>query len=282
MNSTKSSSIAEAARWLREADYVIVGAGAGLSTAAGLRYDGPDFEAFFADFIAKYGFTDLYTSSFYDFPCEEERWAYWAKHVMYARILPEAKPLYKALFELVRHKDYFVFTTNVDGQFRKAGFDPARLFEVQGDYAYIQSRSGSDGRRYDATDLFRRMYNSISDCRIPTALVPTAQGGEPMEINIRKDDGFVEDAQWKRQAETFYRFIARAHESRLVLLELGVGFNTPTIIRYPFEQMVQRFRHTALIRFNKEYPQTQLPLERHLGFTRLDVATLRALASASA
>ena len=262
---------------LAEADAVLIGAGSGLSTAAGLKYDGPDFERFFAPFIKRYGFTDLYTSSFYEFDTEEERWAYWAAHVMYSRLLPPALPLYTAIRAMVQEKPHFVITTNVDGQFRKAGFDANNLFEVQGDYAFIQRRSGSDGQVTDATELFRKMYAQTADCRVPTALVPVAPDGEPMEMHLRVDENFVEDEAWHRQADAYYGFIRQYAGGNLLLLELGVGFNTPTIIRHPFEQMAQQLPHATLVRLNRDFPQAQLALPRFYGLRTLDMETLRML-----
>ena len=257
--------------YLADSDAVLIGAGAGLSTAAGLAYSGPVFEKEFKEYIDKYNFTDLYTSSFYPFQTEEERWAYWSKHVMYARILPPALPLYKKLFQIVENENYFVITTNVDGQFRKAGFDINRIFEVQGDYAYIQSAFGTDHVRFNAEQLFKEMYEKQYDCRIPKSLVPRYYNGkivfdfgsesydtnvsEPMDINIRKDQYFVEDATWQRQRRNYTDFINVNVMRKLVLLELGVGFNTPTIIRYPFEQMAKKFPQITLIRVNLEHPE---------------------------
>ena len=266
----------KACEWLQKADFVLIGAGAGLSTAAGLKYDGPEFEKAFADMISRYAFTDLYTSSFYPFATEEERWAYWSRHVMYARFDPPALPLYQQLLELVREKDYFVITTNVDGQFRKAGFDAERLFEVQGDYGYIQGATGADGHTYYAEDLFRRMVAEQKDCAIPTALVPSlrqfnsdAPKDEAMDIHVRKDIHFVEDEQWNHTQEQYESFLQRAidGQSPIALLELVVGFNTPSIIRFPFERLAARLPRTALIRVNKDYPQFQLSgIEHFVGF----------------
>lgn len=266
----------KACEWLREADFVLIGAGAGLTTAAGLQYDGPAFEKAFADMISRYDFTDLYTSSFYPFATDEERWAYWSRHVLYARFDPPALPLYKQLLELVRGKDYFVITTNVDGQFRKAGVEAERLFEVQGDYAYIQGVTGADGQTYYAEDLFRRMFEEQKDCAIPFGLVPTlrqfnpdAPKNERMDIHVRKDNYFVEDEQWHEMQGHYESYLRRALDghSHIVLLELGVGFNTPSIIRFPFERMAARLPRTALIRVNKDYPQFQLSgIEHFAGF----------------
>ena len=264
----------KAKQWLAEADHVLVGAGAGLSTAAGIQYSGPAFEQAFADFISRYGITDLYSSSFYPFQTAEENWACWSRHIDFVRFQPPAMPLYKQLMECLQGKDYFVITTNVDGQFRKAGCADDRLFEVQGDYAYIQGRTGSDGHTYYAENLIQEMVAQQHDCRIPTNLIPSlrqfnpdAAKDEPMEVHVRKDMYFVEDEQWQQMQSNYADWLEDAllgersssSANSLLLLELGVGYNTPTIIRFPFERMAAKYRNVRLIRINKEYPQAQLP-----------------------
>lgn len=251
--------IAAARKAMAAADYVLIGAGAGLSAAAGLDYGGESFRREFAGFIERYGFTDLYTSSFYDFPTEEERWAYWAKHIDFARFAPPAMELYRELFRLVTDKDYFVITTNVDGQFRKAGFASGRLFEVQGDYAYLQCAHGCHSERYDDKELVKQMLGSIHDGRIPSSLVPHCPVcGGAMDVNLRKDNYFVEDAAWHLQAERYTQFLKKAYCGRCVLLELGVGYNTPGIIRFPFEQMASANSGMTLIRLNRDFPERQM------------------------
>lgn len=248
--------IKKAKRLLDKADAVLIGAGAGLSASAGLQYSGKKFETDFKDFIRKYGFTDLYTSSFYPFETEEERWAYWAKHVYTIRYEPEALPLYKELFRLVADKNYFVITTNVDAQFRKAGFEPERLFEVQGDYGLNQCLHGCHDTLYDNEQLIRKMADNIQDCRIPSQWVPVCpKCGGRMEIHVRKDNCFVQDAAWYAAYDRYQEFIKGLKTRKsVVLLELGVGFNTPTIIRYPFELMTDCADNVNLIRINKSEP----------------------------
>lgn len=256
---TFADRLAEAQEALHRADHVLIGAGSGLSSAAGIDYSGPRFQAAFADYIRCYGFTDLYTSSFYDFPSEEARWAYWAKHIDFARFAPPATELYRRLLQLVAQKDYFVITTNVDGQFRKAGFDPDRLFEVQGDYAYLQCAHGCHPTRYYDEQLVHDMLAATHDCLVPTALVPHCPVcGGPMEPNLRKDRYFVEDDQWHAQADRYTHFVEQARLGRTVLLEFGIGYNTPSIIRFPFENMAARSARTTLIRFNRDFPNRQL------------------------
>lgn len=247
--------IEEARQAIASAEAVLVGAGAGFSAAAGLVYDGKEFRDYFADFIARFGITDLYTSSFYPYPTEEVRWAYWAKHVQMIRYAPPAMPLYLALLETLRAKDYFVITTNVDGQFRKTGFALERIFEVQGDYGLMQCRKPCHDTLYSNEQAVSAILPAISDCSIPSRLVPVCPVcGGPMDIHVRADAGFIQDEAWYGMADRYESFVARNAGRRTVFLELGVGFNTPTIIRYPFEQMTYNNPQAMLIRLNKDYP----------------------------
>ena len=253
---------------IADADYVLIGAGAGLSAAAGLDYAGEDFRQEFAEWINRYGITDLYSASFYPFKTEEELWAQWAKHIWFARYRPEALPLYRQLFDVVKEKNYFVITTNVDGQFEKAGFDKDRIFATQGDYAYFQPQSGSPKELYHNQDWVNQVLPLIKDCRIPTELIPHTPDGRPVSMNLRCDDTFVEDAHWHEQARRYQSFVEQASTKRLLLLELGVGFNTPVIIRFPFERMAAQFPQTTLVRFNRDYPQlTTEGVKRFISFT---------------
>lgn len=238
---------------LSEADGVLIGAGAGLSTAAGISYDGDDFRREFRPWIERYGITDLYSSSFYPFRTEEEYWACWARHIWFCRYRPDGLPLYRTLLDLVKGKDYFVFTTNVDAQFAKSGFDEDRIFACQGDYGLFQTESGQSKRLYPNEAMVRRMMAATVDCRIPADLIPRDAGtGEKLVPNLRVDNCFVEDARWHRQAKRYQQFVKKHREKNLVLLELGVGFNTPSIIRFPFERMAAEYPHTALVRFNQQ------------------------------
>lgn len=260
MSSIKTP-LQKAEKAFREAEYIIIGAGAGLSAAAGIHYDGPDFQKAFADMIERYGFRDLYTSSFYPFKTEEEKWAYWSRHIDYARFAPEGLPLYKKLLELVQHKEYFVITTNVDGQFIKAGFSEEKVFEVQGDYGLMQCATACHQKRYSNEGHVKQMVAQQHDCRVPSELVPVCPiCGGPMEINVRKDRYFVEDERWHARANDYYHFLERAQNRKLVLLEYGVGFNTPTIIRFPFERMAASWPDTTLIRINTGHRSPQYPL----------------------
>lgn len=239
---------------INKADTVLIGAGSGLSTAAGIDYAGERFKTEFKPFIAKYGFTDLYTSSFYEFSSPEEYWAYWAKHIDFANTGREGTATYKNIYEAVKNKNYFVITTNVDDQFYKTGFDKNKIFRVQGSYRFIQCSEACHNKLYDDKEMVDKMINSIDEeLKVPTELIPVCPVcGESMEPNLRKDAYFVQDDLWYRQNDAYEKFIADNQNKKVALLELGVGFNTPGIIRFPFEQMVAQNNNWTLIRFNKE------------------------------
>lgn len=255
---------------LTDANAIVIGAGAGLSAAAGLDYSGPGFRKEFADYIARYGFSDLYTSSFYEFPTEEQRWARWARHIDYARFRPEAFPLYRDLFELVNGKVYFVITTNVDAQFRKAGFDSHKIFEVQGDYGLMQCAVGCHPKVYSDKNTVEEIVRHTHNLTVASEYVPVCPvcGGN-MDVHVRKNQYFVQDEQWSKAAERYEKFMSEyADKGKVVLLELGIGFNTPAIIRYPFEQVTYRNPEATLIRLNAEYPAgPQETASRTIAFT---------------
>ena len=209
--------------------------------------------------------TDMYTAGFYAFQTQEEKWAYWSRHIHLNRYLPPALPLYKTLCDIVKDKNYFVVTTNVDHQFYKAGFAPERIFAVQGDYGKFQCSKGCHNKLYDNRSLVRQMVSEQKNCRIPAGLVPKCPVcGRDMEVNIRKDLYFVQDADWDRAAARYEAFCEEACRGKTVLLELGVGFNTPAIIRFPFERMTYENRDVHLIRFNAEYAE---PIEENASKT---------------
>lgn len=255
MNSFRER-IENARERLNEADAVVIGAGAGLSAAAGLDYSGPGFRKEFADYIEKYGFPDLYSSSFHEFSTEEERWTRWARHIDYARFRPEAFPLYHELLDLVKGRNYFVITTNVDAQFRKAGFDPKKIFEVQGDYGLMQCAVGCHPEVYSDKSTVEEILKHSHDLTVDTAYVPVCPvcGGN-MDVYVRKNQFFVQDTNWYGAAARYEKFMSGyAEKDDVVLLELGIGYNTPAIIRYPFEQITYRNPKATLIRLNSEYP----------------------------
>ena len=237
---------------LQDADAVVIGAGAGLSAAAGIEYSGRRFTENFRDFIDRYGMTDMYTAGFYPFRTEEEKWAYWSRHIRMNRYDAPIGKVYKQILSLVAGKPHFVITTNVDAQFSKAGFDPLRIWAVQGDYGKLQCAHGCHDRLYDNHDLVMEMCEQQKDCRIPTELVPKCpRCGERMEVNIRKDMYFVEDEQWHEERARYQAFLEENKRKIVVFLELGVGYNTPTIIRYPFEQMTANWPAATLIRIGR-------------------------------
>ena len=220
---------------LQSADAIVVGAGAGLSTSAGFTYSGERFERHFADFIGKYGFTDMYSAGFYPFPSEEEHWAYWSRHIYYNRYVPAQKPIYDNLLKLLQEKDYFVITTNVDHQFQKAGFDKQRLFYTQGDYGLFQCAKPCHQKTYDNEEMVKRMIAEQQDMRIPSELVPHCPVcGGPMKVNLRADETFVEDEGWHAASERYTEFIRRHKDGRVLFLDLGSGGNTPVIFKIPF------------------------------------------------
>lgn len=248
--------ISLAAEKLREADAIVIGAGAGLSAAAGLDYSGDGFNKEFADYIKKYHFPDLYSSSFYEFPTEEERWARWARHIDYIRFRPGAMPLYMELYDLVKNRNYFVITTNVDAQFRKAGFNPDKIFEVQGDYGLMQCAVGCHPKLYSDKNTVENILKHSHDMTVASEYVPVCPvcGGN-MDVHVRKNRYFVQDEAWYAAANRYEAFINRYAESgKVVLFELGIGYNTPAIIRYPFEQITYRNTQATLIRLNADYP----------------------------
>lgn len=223
---------------IETADAVVIGAGAGLSTAAGFTYSGERFEKYFPDFIEKYGFVDMYSGGFFPFETPEEHWAYWSRYIYINRYMDVDNGTYKMLFNLVKDKDYFVLTTNVDHQFQKAGFDKRRLFYTQGDYGLFQCSEPCCQKTYGNEEIIRRMYSEQKDMRIPSELIPVCpECGKPMTMNLRADDKFVQDEGWYKANERYSAFIRRHEGLHILFLELGVGLNTPIIIKYPFWQM---------------------------------------------
>lgn len=244
--------VAAARRALAQADAVLIGAGSGLSTAAGLTYQGRRFHQHFADFIARYHFSDMYAGGFYPFATPEEYWAYWSRYILINRYQKAPKPVYQRLRSLVQGKDVFVLTTNVDHQFQIAGFDKQRLFYPQGDYGLFQCSVPCHARTYDNERAVRAMVAQQANMRVPTELIPRCPVcGAPMAMNLRADSTFVEDAGWQAACRRYIAFLQRTAQTRIVYLELGVGFNTPGIIRYPFEQFALQGKRATLVRVNQ-------------------------------
>ena len=235
-----SDNIKRLKKALNECDAVVIGAGAGLSTSAGFVYSGERFEKYFSDFGKKYGFKDMYSGGFYPYQTKEEFWAYWSRYIFVNRYTDAPKPVYNELFELVKDKDYFVITTNVDHCFQKAGFDKKRLFYTQGDYGLFQCSVPCHDKTYENEEIIRRMVEEQKDMRIPTGLLPKCPVcGKPMTMNLRSDDKFVEDEGWHEAAARYENFL-RTRKGKVLFLELGVGYNTPVIIKYPFWQMTAK------------------------------------------
>ena len=223
---------------LMSADAVIIGAGAGLSASAGFAYSGERFNRHFSDFKEKYGFTDMYYGGFYPYKTPEEYWAYWSRYIYINRYTDAQKPVYLNLLRIVSGRDYFVITTNVDHQFQKAGFDKKRLFYTQGDYGLFQCSRPCCDRTYDNESAVTEMIKRQSDMKIPPELVPKCPVcGAPMAMNLRADDTFVQDDGWYEASGRYCDFLRRHKNLKVLYLELGVGGNTPAIIKYPFWRM---------------------------------------------
>lgn len=226
---------------IKNADAIVIGAGAGMSTSAGLTYDGERFEKYFPDFHKKYGISDMYSGGFYPYETLEEYWAWWSRHIYINRYDITAGNPYMDLLNIVKDKDYFVLTTNVDHQFQLAGFDKKRLFYTQGDYGLWQCSRACHDKTYDNEETVRLMIKTQKNMKIPSDLIPKCPVcGAPMTMNLRCDNSFVQDNGWYSAASRYEDFIRRHKESHLLFLELGVGSNTPVIIKYPFWQMTAK------------------------------------------
>ena len=226
---------------IRTADAVVIGAGAGLSTAAGFTYSGERFEKYFSDFRQKYGFEDMYSGGFYPYKTPEEYWAYWSRYIFVNRYTDPPTDLYNKLYDSVKDKDYFVITTNVDHCFQKAGFDKKRLFYTQGDYGLFQCSEPCCQETFDNEAVVLEMFKRQKDMKIPTELLPVCPHcGKPLTMNLRSDDKFVEDEGWHLASERYQNFLRTRANEKILFLELGVGYNTPVIIKYPFWQMTAK------------------------------------------
>ena len=239
---------------LSEAETIVIGAGSGLSTSAGFTYSGERFGKYFSDFAVKYGFHDMYSGGFTPFESLEELWAYWSRNIMINRYMDPPRPVYKDLFSLVKDKDYFVITTNVDHCFQKAGFDKNRLFYTQGDYGLFQCSEPCHEETYDNEKQIRAMWEFRDEMKVPTELVPRCPVcGKPMSMNLRADHTFVTDKGWYKASKQYEKFLQtrniigpqgqqehQADSGKVLFLELGVGGNTPGIIKYPFWQMTEK------------------------------------------
>ena len=237
---------------LDSADAVVIGAGAGLSAAAGFDYGGERFHKYFADFEEKYGIRDMYSGGFYPYDSSEEYWAWWSRQILINRYDCPVGEVYKTLLSLIEGKDYFVLTTNVDHQFQRAGFDKKRLFYTQGDYGLFQCSTPCCMETVDNEAIIKQMVAEQKDIRIPSALIPRCPHcGAPLTVNLRSDDKFVEDEGWHKAAERYENFLRTRSGLKILFLELGVGFNTPVIIKYPFWQMTAKNSNAVYACLNK-------------------------------
>ena len=239
---------------IEEADAILIGAGIGLSISAGIRYTKDNFKENFPELAEKYGIDNMYDSSYYHFNTEEERWTYWAKHINYI-YNNEATDLYKKLYNIVKDKNYFVITTNADGQFIKSGFNKEKVFEVNGTLSKMQCAVGCHDTLYD---VLPALDNILKKGNLPKC--PICEGR--MEVNLRKDAFFVEDDNWVNMQKKYQNFVNENKDKKLLLIELGVGYNTPNIIRYPFEGLTYNLRYTNLIRVNNKYPDVPYEIKQ--------------------
>ena len=278
---SKEESVKKLREAINNADAIVIGAGAGLSTAAGLTYSGERFQKYFFDFARRFGIRDIYSGGFYPFPDKETFWAWWARHIYYNRYIDAPKPVYSNLFKLVEGKDYFVITTNVDHQFQKAGFDKNRLFYTQGDYGLFQSVNRKIQKTYDNEEwvmqameaqgfvkdengVYQPPANGKHLMRIPTELIPKCpDDGSDMTLNLRSDDSFVEDEGWHRASAAYSDFLRRHEDLRILYLEIGVGANTPVIVKYPFWQMTLKNDNAtyACLNYNEAFCPVEIQIQ---------------------
>lgn len=242
-------------------DSVIIGAGAGLSTSAGFTYSGERFEKYFHDFAEKYHFNNMYSGGFYPYDTLEEYWAYWSRYIYINRYMNAPKPVYQDLYELVKEKDYFVLTTNVDHCFQKAGFDKHRLFYTQGDYGLFQCSEPCHKETYNNEKIIHQMFKQQKNMRVPTELIPYCPiCGKPMTMNLRADDTFVEDEGWHLASKRYSEFLHRHKNLKVLFLELGTGMNTPSIIKFNFWRMVYQWSDAfyACINLNEAFAPDEI------------------------
>ncbi len=272
-NLSRDEAISRLKTEIETAEAIVIGAGAGLSTAAGLTYSGERFEKYFGDFAERFGIRDMYSGGFYPFPDAETRWAWWARHIYYNRYVSAPRPAYEDLRKLVQGKDYFVITTNVDHQFQRAGFDKKRLFYTQGDYGLFQSVNPAIRKTYDNEEwvmqameaqgfvrhekgIFEIPAGGSVSMKILALLIPKCpDDGSDVTMNLRADDSFVEDEGWRRASAAYADFLRRHEGMHVLFLEIGVGMNTPVICKYPFWQMTKDNPKAvyACLNFNEAY-----------------------------
>ena len=275
---TREERAVRLAEEIKSADAIVIGAGAGLSASAGLTYSGERFDQYFFDFAKRFGIRDMYSGGFYPFPDDETRWAWWARHIYFNRYINPPRSVYQDLLELVKDKDYFVITTNVDHQFQRAGFDKKRLFYTQGDYGLFQTADGRNGKTYgneewvmkameaqgfvkDAEGVFQPPKDNVLLMRIPTELIPKCpDDGSDVTMNLRADDSFVEDEGWHRASAAYSDFFRRHENMHVLYLEIGIGMNTPVIVKYPCWAMTAENPNAvyACLNYNEAYCPQQI------------------------
>ena len=256
MSNSYNQRLSKAKKAIQESETILIGAGAGLSTAAGIEYGGKRFRDNFQDFIDRYHLIDMYSSAFYPFKTREERWAYMSRHIKLNRYDAEVGKVYKDLKKIAKNKNHFILTTNADAQFYRAGFDNAKIFATQGDYAKFQCSKPCHDTLYDNEEIVTRMVTEQHNFRIPTELIPLCPvcGGN-MTPHLRIDDTFIENEDWRTAGRRYTEFLQSTLSRKLVLFEIGVGYNTPGIIKYPFEQMTAANPDATLIRINRDDPE---------------------------
>lgn len=236
-----------------DAEVIVIGAGAGLSSAAGFEYGGSTFLKYFKYMHDMYGYTDMYSAGFHNFKSPEEKWAYWSKMIYVNRYKVGPTKLYKHLLNIIKNKNYFVITTNVNHQFQLSGFDKERLFYTQGDYGLFQCSKACHNKTYDNKEIVEEMIKQTNNNLIPTKLVPKCPVcGSLMDTNLRKDNYFVEDEDWHKALDRYEKFLKENKEKKILFLEIGVGWNTPGIIKFPFLQMTYRFKNAFYISINND------------------------------
>ena len=267
-NEDYDTQIKKAAKLINDAEYVLIGAGAGLSTAAGAKYGGRFFEENFSEFQEKYGkgryMQDMYSAGFYPYPDEESYWGYWSKQAMLGGIELDVTPLHRTILDALADKNIFVLSTNADAQFVKAGLPEEKIFCTQGDYFHIQCRKGCHNKTYNAVKMFKQMDQARKDCKVPSYMVPKCPVcGGAMDMNLRKDNYFVQDEEWYKAEQRFSDFLTEATDKKLVLLELGVGFSTPMIIKYPFRNLTKLNKSVNYICINLDEEPVPADITEH-------------------
>lgn len=238
---------------INDADYIVIGAGAGLSAAAGLTYSGDRFQSNFADFIQKFKLPDMYSAAFYDYPNSETLWGYWCRHINMNRYMPLPNDTYSKLLSIVKDKKYFVITTNVDHAFIRSGFDKNSVFYTQGNYGLFQCSVPCHHETYDNQQVIEQMLKAQTGMTVPTELIPLCpRCGKEMSPNLRKDETFVQDSGWSDAANRYKTFVSENNQNKMVYLELGVGYNTPTIIKFPFRQLTYINKNAFYICVNQQ------------------------------